>query len=290
MTVYWDIDSILKANISRYSYNQKKIAEFVSSNLYSVAFNTAKDIAESTGVSESSISRFVVLIGFKNFLEFQKNIQKHLMNKLGSDNRFIQALPVSKNNTSSLDKFITQEIENITNLQRIFDPIVFDQAVKAIIRAQKILIVGVRATASLAQRLYFGIYKLRLNVHKVDKISIELFEDIDRLCSKDLIISIAFPRYLSSMKHVMQNAKEKGVKVISITDSEFSLIRGDINLYCPVKTTTFLPNHCAPTILITNLVHEVSLCNQKRTIAVLKEHEILFERNKFFLKRPNLLS
>ena len=274
----------LKRHINRYSPGQRKIAEYVLGNLHAAAFKTGKELAEASGVSEATISRFVGRLGYSHYSVYQKELQLQVMSEFKGDKRFKKALPGQDQEETSLTKFIRQELENISDLQRNFQPEEFKRAVSGIRGAEKIMIIGVRGAAALAQRLYFGLYKIRLDATIMNKISAETFEDVDRLTSRDLIIAIAFPRYLSSMVKLLKNAKSRNIKVLTITDNEFSLIQGDINLYCPAKNTTFISNHCAPLILVTALVHEVSVRDSDGTLHALEVFENLVEKNEFFAR------
>lgn len=274
----------LKQHIGQYSPGQRKIAEFVLGNLHTSAFKNGKELAEASGVSEATITRFVSMLGYSGYPAFQKDIQLQIMTEFKGDKRFRRSLPVNEKKHTPLNDFIKQEIENITALQERFDPIAFNEAVQAVRAAKKILIIGVRGSTSLAQRLWFGFNKIRLNPMRMYEISEESFEIVDQLTPDDIIVAIAFPRYLNSMVRLLNNAKSKNIKILSITDSEFSLIQGDVNLYCQAKNTTFISNHCAPMILINALIHETSLCDQEGTLDALEKFESLTERNNFFAR------
>ena len=274
----------LKRNKGRYSPGQRKIAEFVLGNMDTAAFSTGKELAEASGVSEATINRFVGALEYSGYAIFQKDLQQHVMAKFKGDKRFKESLPAIGGVDTPLTKFIQREIENISSLQQDFNLESFRQAVQAIQGAEKVFIVGVRGSAALAWRLWFGLNKIRFNVMKIVEISAESFEVMDRLTPKDAVVAIAFPRYLASMVRLLKNAAVNRIPVISITGNEFSFIQGDINLYCPAQSTTFIANHCAPTILINALIHEVSLGDQERTLKVLKDFETLAEKNDFFAR------
>lgn len=275
----------MKRHKDRYSPGQRKIAEFVLGNIHTAAFLTGKSLARASGVSEATVNRLVCMLGYSGYAAFQKDIQQHIMADFKGDKRFKRSLPGAEGVNTPLTKFIDQEIENIAALQQNFDRQAFAQAVKAVCSAATVVVLGVRGSAALAWRLWFGLNKLRLNAVRIVEISAESFEYVDRLGPRDVIVAIAFPRYLAAMVRLLKNAKARQVGVISVTASEFSFIQGDINLYCPAKSTTFIANHCAPQILINALIHEVSLADQGRSLAALEDFERLAEENNFFTRQ-----
>lgn len=282
---YKQIITRMKKHKDRYSPGQRKIAEFVLGNLHTAAFLTGKRLAEASRVSEATVNRLVCMLGYSGYTAFQKDIQQQIMADFKGDKRFKKALPRAGSVSTPLTKFIDQEIENIASLQQDFDQKAFGQAVEAICSAGRIVVLGVRGSAALAWRLWFGLNKLRLNAVRIVEISAESFECVDRLGPDDVIVAIAFPRYLTSMVRLLKDAAARKVRVISVTGSEFSFIQGDINLYCPAKSTTFIANHCAPLILINALIHEVSLGDQQGSLAALEDFEKLAERNNFFTRQ-----
>ena len=61
------------------------------------------------------------------------------------------------------------------------------------------------------------------NLVSVDTTSIsEVFEQILRISADDVFIGLSFPRYSKRTVKAMQFAKDRGAKVIAITDSKVS--------------------------------------------------------------------
>jgi DNA-binding MurR/RpiR family transcriptional regulator len=92
-----------------------------------------------------------------------------------------------------------------------------------------------------------------------------------------LIIIIGFPRYLKDLVEILGFAKEKGIKTIAITDSPFSALVGEINLYTPAESISFMGFHCAPLVLINTIIHEFSLLDKESTLNALNSFERLAE-------------
>jgi DNA-binding MurR/RpiR family transcriptional regulator len=79
-------------------------------------------------------------------------------------------------------------------------------------------------------------------------------------------------------------AKDQGLKTLVITDSPFSPLRGDVNLYSPAESASFVAFHCAPLILVNGLLHELSLLDKTRTLNALSRFEALADRTSYFYK------
>jgi hypothetical protein len=71
----------------------------------------------------------------------------------------------------------------------------------------------------------------------------------------------------------------------AIIDSPFSALRGDISLFSPAESATFVASHCAPLILINGLLHHVSLIDKARTMKALSHFEALADGASYFYKQ-----
>ena len=56
--------------------NQKTLADYVRNNLIEIAFMNIITLSQKSGVSTSTITRFVKVLGFNSFPEFQEAVQK----------------------------------------------------------------------------------------------------------------------------------------------------------------------------------------------------------------------
>ena len=66
-----DILSLLKENMSGFSKGQKRIAQYILESYDKAAFMTANKLAQMVGVSESTVVRFAVDLGFDGFPSMQ---------------------------------------------------------------------------------------------------------------------------------------------------------------------------------------------------------------------------
>ena len=82
----------------------------------------------------------------------------------------------------------------------------------------------------------------------------------------------------------LEFAKSAKLSTVAITDSAFSPLRGDISLYAPAESASFVAFHAAPLVLINALLHELSLGNRDATLAALDRFEAVADSRRFFHK------
>jgi DNA-binding MurR/RpiR family transcriptional regulator len=139
------------------------------------------------------------------------------------------------------------------------------------------LVVGARATAPLAMHLWFALDKLRLPATLLTATGREAMDRLGRLDAGACVIVIGFPRYLRELVDLLSFARRRDLATIVITDSPFSVLKGDINLFAPAESSSFVAFHCAPLVLINALIDEISRTDPKATLKALRDFEALAE-------------
>ena len=274
----------LKNNFETYSNAQKKLTRIILTDYQKVAFLTIKGLSKLSGISEATIVRFVKILGFEGYPDFQKEIRRILRSDLKGNERFEIGYESKGQEGKRISEIIEKEIENFSHLQKNFDPQTIKDAALAIKNAREIFIVGTRSSASLACHFSFGLSKLKIYTTRILSISSEVFDLLDELDSGALLIIIGFPRYVNELLDVLAFCKERKIKTIAMTDSPFSPLRGDINLYSPAESYSFIAFHCAPLVLINAVVIEFSMLNKKTTLTALNRFETLAESKNYFSK------
>lgn len=185
--------NLLKENFEKYSNSQKVLARLILTKYQKIAFLTIKEFAEFTGVSEATIVRFVKLLNFGGYPDFQKEIRRILRTDLRGQERFKITYRTKKQDKDSISDIIEKEIDNFLYLQKFIDHKNIKKAVNAIRNASEVLVVGTRASASLACHFSFGLSKLEIRTTKILSVNSESFDLLNKLSSNSLVIVIGFP-------------------------------------------------------------------------------------------------
>ena len=263
-----------------FSANQRVLAKYVQSHYQTVAFSNVSQLAAQSGVSEATVVRFAKVLGFHGYPDFQKEVRRLVRADLKGTERF----QLSPADASPLDVVLQKEMENLGALREGFDAPAFRQALKLMRGASDVLVVGARATAPLAGHLAFGLGKLGIRSSRALSVASDTYDQIHRLDRRACVVVIGFPRYLRELVEVLNFAKAAKLATIAITDSAFSALRGDISLYAPAESASFVAFHAAPLVLINALLHELSLGNRDATLAALDRFEAVADSRRFFHK------
>ncbi|MDD3299181.1 MAG: N-acetylmannosamine kinase, partial [Firmicutes bacterium] len=73
---------LISSSFSELSKGQKLIAQFITTQYDKAAFMTAAKLGERVGVSESTVVRFAIALGYEGYPELQKALQELIKTKL----------------------------------------------------------------------------------------------------------------------------------------------------------------------------------------------------------------
>jgi DNA-binding MurR/RpiR family transcriptional regulator len=265
------------------SRNQRSLARYVLANYQSVAFATVAQLAEQAGVSDATIVRFAKALDFSGYPAFQREIRRLVRADLRGSERFRLGTARKATARTPLDVVIEKERENIAALRETLDIKAFSKAVQMLRRASEVLVVGTRSTAPLAYHLWFALSKIEIPATRALTITSETFDYVGRNEKRACVVLIGFPRYLREQVDLLAFAKRMQTSTLTITDSVFSPLRGDVSLYAPAESASFVAFHCAPMILINALVHKLSVTDSRRTLVALNRFESVAEAQQYFV-------
>ncbi len=261
------------------SKGQKSIASFILNHYEQAAYLTAARIGEEAGVSESTVVRFAMELGFDGYPHFQKELQEELKVRLTSVQRMRASFKLA-GREDILGAVLQSDIEKLKRTSDRLDREKFNQAVDAILGAEKIYILGVRSAAPLASFLGFYFNLIFDNIRLVHTTSVsEMFEQILPVGEKDVVVAISFPRYSKRTIKAMTYARSTGATVVAITDKSESPVaeNADISLLAPSDMMSFVDSLVAPLSVINALIAAIGFKRQEHVIETLEKLEHIWD-------------
>ena len=259
------VDVITRINecYSRMSKGKKSIATYICDHYEQAVFMTAAELGKIVGMSESTVVRFAMSLGYDGYPAFQKALSVWVSDKFGSVEKVGRRFGRS-NEGEILSAILQSDISNIEHTINNIDVAAFKTAVDIILKARTVYIVGLRSCEPLADFLHFYLNIIRGNNVLIKTTSIsEMFEQMIRIGDRDCIIGISFPRYSMRTLKCMEFANDRNAKVITITDSVHSPMNlySSCNLLAKSEMASIVDSLVAPLSVINALV--VALCMRK---------------------------
>lgn len=270
-----------KTDISKLklSKGHKKLVEYIAENYDKAAFMTASKLGETVGLSESTVVRFANIAGFKGYPELQNELQRMVKSKLTS----VQRMEVSDSlvaDENAVIKLMNADIGLIRDTIETVSQDGFNRAVGAINSAKRIYILGVRSSGALASFMYFYLNPVFENVVLVETASEgEIFEQMFRIGKDDICVALSFPRYSNRTINALRFVRDRGAKIIAITDSDESPIAklADILLVAKSSIVSVADSLVAPLSLINALVASVTFSRREEAYNNFNELERIWD-------------
>jgi len=260
-----DFLSILQEKEPTFSKGQKRIARYITDSYDKAAFMTANRLGKTVGVSESTVVRFAVDLGFDGYPSMQKAMREMVLNRLTS----VQRIEVANNRFGDQDvvsMVLHSDMEKLRQTSETISREEFNTAVNAILKAKRVYILGVRSVAPLANFLGYYLNYMFNNVHIISGFSAgEMFEKIVGVNSEDVIIAFSFPRYSASTTKGARYCRSAGATVIGITDSKDSPLGqcSDHVLLAKSDMVSLVDSLVAPLSLVNALIVAIAAKREK---------------------------
>jgi len=265
------------------SKSQHIIADYILENPHSIPFLTGAKLAELTGVSEATIVRFASFLGFAGYNEMQQQLAASIERRLNT----VERLAMSRSEYTETEKVIYDHFnEDIKNIQTTMEQLNiedFERAATYILEAKRIYIIANRSAYSLGTFLqyYFNIIfdKSQL-IHTTES----AFDHIHDVNENDVVLGISYARYTKSTLDVVSYAKQKGAKIIALTDNLTSPITAyaNISLFASSDMKSFLDSFVAPLSVINTLIAYIGNKQREDTEKRLESFEQLWDQYDVF--------
>ena len=281
-----DILSVIQEQMPTFSKGQKHIANFILQSYDKAAFMTASKLGKTVKVSESTVVRFAAELGYDGYPAMQRTLQEMIRNKLTSIQR-IEVADDRMGNHDILSMVMHSDMEKLRMTLEQIHREDFDGAVQDIVQAKRVYIIGVRSASAISTFLAFYFNLIFDNVTHVTAVSAsEIFEQLLRVGNDDVVIGISFPRYSKRTVKAMEFARDRGAKVVAITDSESSPLAAAAQRLLVAKSdmVSFVDSLVAPLSLVNALIVAIARAKKQELSQNLEELEHIWAEYEVYEK------
>lgn len=261
-----DVSELIRSRYAAFSKGQRRLADIITESYERAAYLTAAKLGELSGVSESTVVRFAVELGFSGYPHFQQAIQSMLRSHLTPSQR-IEATKLRVGGGDLVTKVMTQDVEKIKSTMEKLDREAFSEAVDRLIKADTVYVYGARSAAALACFLQLNLNLVfdRVRILQPSSVS-EVFEQILPIGENDVLFAISFPRYSSKLVKAVQYASSRGAFVIALTDSRSAPIAAEASCLLTAESdmASFADSLVAPLSIINALLAEIANRSEER--------------------------
>ncbi|WP_102026595.1 MurR/RpiR family transcriptional regulator [Salirhabdus sp. Marseille-P4669] len=209
--------------------SEKKVALYILKHPHEAIYSTASELGRLSGTSSAAVIRLCKSLGLKGFPELKFRISGDLQKPADLPYRDIQP---GETQYSIVDKLTSNSITAIRETVKLVNYTTLNKAVDALIHAPKIHFFGVGASGIIAQDAQQKF--LRMNK------ATSAFTDVHNAAmyiangeKEDVVFGISFSGETKETVKMLELARKKGVKTISLTRYGTSSVteQADINLF-----------------------------------------------------------
>jgi DNA-binding MurR/RpiR family transcriptional regulator len=275
-------DAVRKLVLSRrLTPTQRRIAREVVNRGDEVAFLSAAELAELAQVSQPSVTRFAMALGFDGY----PSLKRKLRDLAGHSRPEAQSSPGG----NDMQQAVRDEMANLGRLaETLADMRRVQAAASWLAKTRPLPVLGLRAAAPLAGYFSYFAAKIHPEVRVLDHGGSMLPERLEQAAGAGAkaVLAFALPRYPRELLEALDEAKRLSMCVVVVTDSPVSPAaeRADITLCAAVGSQFVFDLHTAPMVLTMVLLQAMSDVDPGTTQRRLESFELSASRRHLFVE------
>jgi DNA-binding MurR/RpiR family transcriptional regulator len=279
----------ISANFQKLAKNQQIVADYLLNNWEKALYESSITIAKKVGVSQSTVVRTVMRLGYSGFPEFQSALRVRLEDRFSTTKQVDQVSIRQKG--QSLEQRISQVFDqnrkNLDMALRDLDPEQTRKAADLIWKGKRVFVLGLRTGSTLAHYLGLHLCMIRANVTIFSNDSM-LLENLRTLGKGDVLVVFSFVRYSRKTIEAAIFAHNLGCNIVGITDLMSSPLSGlpHILFLVPVTSMHYGNSYVAASAIVDVLLSLIVAYNKKAAMKALQSMEEGFGTFQVFFKKP----
>jgi DNA-binding MurR/RpiR family transcriptional regulator len=203
------------------SPSQRALSEFVLRDPVYVATNGIEEIARASGISPSTLSRYVRDLGLSGYPEFRSAIGETVRDLIAPVTKLGEGLSRGNLEAGAAEQSLAAAD---LHLRALADPATTSNLrtiVGHMAAARQVFVMGFGLSAHLAAMLVLGLQPYREGVVSVVEYggTEVAAARLNAIAKGDMLIAITFPRYSSEIVGLTRYARDHGARIVALTDS-----------------------------------------------------------------------
>jgi len=227
----------------RLTPTQRRIAHCMVRRAADAPFLSSVELAELAGVSQPSVTRFAVALGFDGYPALRRALREAGLGELAG--------PAERN---EYQQAVQAEIENLRNLSALLaDPAPVEDAGRLLAASRPLPVLGLRAAAAQARGFAYFAAKVHPDIRVLDEAGSMLDDRVDAAAraGATALLCFALPRHPRELADALRTARATGLTVVTVADSSFTPVAQDSDVLLPAAVGTGLSfdTACGPMLL-----------------------------------------
>ncbi|AKH82778.1 transcriptional regulator [Streptomyces sp. CNQ-509] len=227
----------------RLTPTQRRIAHCMVRRAADAPFLSSVELAELAGVSQPSVTRFAVALGFDGYPALRRALREAGLGE-----------PSGRTERNEYQQAVQAEIENLRNLAALLaDPAPVEDAGRLLAASRPLPVLGLRAAAAQARGFAYFAAKVHPDIRVLDEAGSMLDDRVDAAAraGATALLCFALPRHPRELSDALRTARATGLTVVTVADSSFTPVAQDSDVLLPAAVGTGLSfdTACGPMLL-----------------------------------------
>lgn len=249
----WSLRNELERRLEgqRLTPAHRRITQILVEHAADIGFLTSMELADLANVSQPSVSRFAVALGFDGFLEMRRTLRT-----------FAEPVSLSPGAGPNANKYQAAAAAEARNVAELAEQLNDAERVKAfgkvLAESTPLVTLGIRASAGLATQFAYFAAKVHPDVRLISNggsFAEDLLEQAKEAGAK-CVLAFAMPLYPRETIQALQLARQLGFQLAVVSDPAFPAqgVVPDFSLSARIHSSLVFDSLAASTVLVSVLL------------------------------------
>lgn len=221
--------------------SEAKIVQALLADYPMSGLGTASSLARRAGVSDPTVARLVVKLGFDGFPDFQARLLAEVEARLHSPLLMMEAKRRGIVQETAAQRYLSSVARNLEETVTAVPEQTFERAARLLWDTRgQVLVLGGRFSRSIASMLAGYMHQFRPGVVDVGTLSSERLDLLVDVGRRDLLVVFDYRRYQSDVIAFARQAADRGARILLFTDPWLSPIAevAEVTLSAPIEAAS----------------------------------------------------
>lgn len=209
-----ELEAKIRNAIEKMPGKARRVAEYILTDSSELPFLSIGAVAERLDVSKAQLVRVARMLGFDGYSSLKAAVRETVITRLTPT-----SLVKKHKGESLLQEICALEHANIDEAAASLRAEDIDKFCSDVKKADSIYCIGWGISALVAENLYTRLIELGLSGVLLKRGSMALIEQVRAVKASDLVFVCELPSYVIEVTECMKHVREKGARVVTMTDS-----------------------------------------------------------------------
>ena len=200
--------------------SHRRVADYVLAHPLRAAMLPIDEMAAAVGVSVATANRFARALRFAGYPQFRAALVLGMESTLAPVEKLRSRVEQPATAADAFEATLADVQRNVQSTLKQLDKAACEDAVKLLLRARRVFIIGYGSSSWLGGLLQRNLDLYCENVQLLSSLEGSSYaaRKLGRLGADDVLVALCFPRYYTDTILLAHRAREAGVPVLALTD------------------------------------------------------------------------